>query len=311
MQSDQKGRVSSVHLNLAGSLLRRIVLVLTVVMAALLGLVVLVDPARAQAAGPAPRVTTAPAPAEAPAPAPRTVTVRVGEDGSLTMPSTLRPGRYRFVVTGDSCACVQAAKVLRSYGKERFFSDVVGSTAAAAQRVSTRVRFVGGTNSGPGRSAVFYATLSSGRYWFYTPFAADSPGLVRTVTVAGTVRSSSAPSVAATITSTGGAVSGSTAAPLRGNLLVRNRGTAARQVVLVQLARGRTLADARRWLTDPEPEGASPLTEVQTATAVMGPGTQMVWGYDLPAGTYVAVSYSPYGGETPFAGARLTTLRLG
>ncbi|MDP9398360.1 MAG: hypothetical protein M3P96_11325 [Actinomycetota bacterium] len=308
MQSDQKGRVGSVHLNLAGSLLRRIVLVLTLVMVALLSLVVLVDPARAQeAAGAAPRATTAPAPASAP----RTVTVRAGEDGSLTMPSTLRPGRYRFVVTGDSCACVQAAKVLRSYGKERFFSDVVGSSAAAAQRVSTRVRFVGGTNSGPGRSAVFYATLSSGRYWFYTPFAADSPGLVRTVTVAGTVRSSSAPSVAATITSTGGALSGSAAAPLRGNLLVRNRGTAARQVVLVQLARGRTLADARRWLNDPEPDGASPLTEVQTATAVIGPRAQMVWGYDLPAGTYVAISYLPYGGETPFAGARLTTLRLG
>ncbi len=158
---------------------------------------------------------------------------------------------------------------------------------------------------------MFYATLSTGRYWFYTPFAADSPALVRAVTVSGGVRSSSAPSVTGTLTSTGGALTASATAPAKGGLLVRNRGPAARQVVLVQLAPGRTLADARRWLSDPEPDGVSPLTEVQTATAVLGAGRSMVWGYDLPAGTYVAVSYFPYGGEIPFAGARFTTVQLG
>ena len=294
MRLDRKGRVSSVQSHLAVSLLRRIVLVLTVVLVALLGLVVLVDPARAAASTAAP-----------------TVTVRVGEDGSLTMPAMLRPGRYRFVVTGDSCACLQVVKVTGAYARERFFADVVGSSPAGARRVSTQVRFVGGTNSGPGSSAVFYATLSAGRYWFYTPFAADSPALARSVTVSGRSRSSSSPAVSATLTSSGTAVRASAPAPEKGNLLVRNSGSAARQVVLVQLAPGRTLADARRWLGDPEPDGESPLTEVQTATAVLGPRAEMVWAYDLPAGTYVAVSYFPYGGETPFAGARFTTLRLG
>ena len=133
----------------AGHLLRRVVLLFAAVLTLLLTVVALLDPARAAAAETAP-------------PAP-TVAVTVGDDGSVSMPATLRPGRYRFVVSGGPCACVQLVRAQPGYAVTQFLADLRSYSSSARARIAAGARLSGGTNAGPGQAA-FTATLYAGTY---------------------------------------------------------------------------------------------------------------------------------------------------
>ena len=101
---------------------------------------------------------------------PPKVVVRVDGD-ALRMPSTLRPGWYRFVVRvrGASSDGVQLVRPRAGYSVSEFADDLdaaVGSGRAAkraAKRLKANARMWGGTEVEGGTTGVFWQKLPRGR----------------------------------------------------------------------------------------------------------------------------------------------------
>ena len=245
---------------------------------------------------------------------PPKVVVRVDTD-SLRMPSTLRPGWYRFVVRvrGASSDGVQLVRPRAGYSVSEFADDLdaaVGSGRAAkraAKRLKDNARMWGGTEVEGGTTGVFWQKLPRGRLFVTSGNTADTP---RVVTVSGARRPSMPPVAASVATVADGSLtlSGSSL-PASGVLKVRNRGTRDHRVGIAKLATGRTAADVMAFfemylaMVTGEPatgdaEAASPFDEsvFGAVTQLLRPGGSQYLRYALPAGDYVALCpFSPSG----------------
>lgn len=160
---------------------------------------------------------------------PPKVVVRV-DDAGIRMPSTLRPGWYRFVVRvrGASSDGVQLVRPRAGYSASEFAADLdtADGSGHAARRAGTRLRanarMWGGTEVEGGTTGVFWQKLPRGRLFVTSGRTGDAP---LEVTVSGTRRPSTPPVAAAVATVADGSLTLSAPSlPGTGIVKVRNRG---------------------------------------------------------------------------------------
>ena len=238
---------------------------------------------------------------------PPKVVVRVDGD-SLRMPSSLRPGWYRFVVRvrGASSDGVQLVRPRAGYSVSEFADDLdaaVGSGRAAkraAKRLKDNARMWGGTEVEGGTTGVFWQKLPRGRLFVTSGHPGATPHVV---TVSGARRPSLPPVAASVATVADGSLTLSASSlPTTGVLKVRNRGTRDHRVGIAKLATGSTATDVTAYFelvvamltgepaTD-APELTSPFDEsvFGAVTQLLQPGGSQYLRYALPAGNYVSL----------------------
>jgi len=235
------------------------------------------------------------------------VVVRIDGD-ELRMPSTLRPGWYRFVVrvSGASSDGVQLVRPRAGYSASEFAADLdaaAGSGRAAKRagaRLTANARMWGGTEVEGGTTGVFWQRLPRGRLFVTSGRTGDAPHVV---TVTGARRPSQPPVAAGVATVAEGSLTLSgPSLPATGIVKVRNRGTRDHRVGLAKLAPGSTATDVLTFFemylamltgtaATGDPEAASPFDEsvFGAVTQLLQPGASQYLRYVLPAGDYVAL----------------------
>jgi hypothetical protein len=257
------------------------------------------------------------------------VEATVDDAGAVTMPRSLAPGGYVFRVTSAGRTTVTVLELQAGYTTQQLVADLSPQTseersAAAAARIDTMTRSLGGADSAPRSPAQFAIRLDPGTYWFAavpsrTGEIASSTGDVGqddaipagalvAVTVSGTPRATTMPTPDATaLASDDRSWALPAVLPARGTLLLRNPGANSHALLLDPVPDGLT---AQEWLEATRigrgVEGGA------VGTARLSAGAEMLWIYDLPRGDYVAMDTSigengypqPYG-----ARAVIVTLR--
>lgn len=255
-------------------------------------------------------VLTAATPSSASAPpAPPTVQVFVTQGHVVRMPTRLRPGVHRFVVRSRAAAAFQLVKPRAGYTKREVSHDVnrgfSGSESPdpaglrAIKRFERNVVLIGGVSSRRGHRGVMWADLASGKYWALdTNLRRLVPSKILTLTVGGR-------RVAGSIhgTATLRAIhevdwaSRPRSISHAGLLTFRNDSVDNHFVVLARLAKGKTVADFRRFvdkINHGQDPGKPPILETGGLdSGAVSPGHEMTLRYDLARGRYVLMCFWP------------------
>lgn len=243
-----------------------------------------------------------PASAAGDIPAPRTIRVSISGSHVVSMPTRIRPGAHRFVITSTRRAAFQLLQAVPGYTKAEASRDIYqglnkGNTRAQ-KRFEAHVQFLGGAPSLPGHPAVMWTRLSAGTYWALDSAPARTrASKVLTVRVAG-------PRVSGQIQSTATVraihETDWAARPRQighaGRLTFRNDSEDNHFVELAKLAPGKTVADFRKWIADAKNGVQSPPPIDPRAvldTGVVSPGHRMTMRYSLPRGSYVMLCWWP------------------
>lgn len=231
-----------------------------------------------------------------------TVQVFVTGSNTVAMRSRLRPGVKRFVLRSAKDAGLQLVKPDRGYTKREAARDVnlgLGKgRIPALKRFERNTTLVGGAYSRPGGRTVMWAELTRGRHWALdtmpTPLRA---GKIRTLHVVGK-RVAGGVDADATLVADG--VHSWAPRPLRipasGRLEFRNDSNANHFLSLAKLARGKTMADVRRWIRNAQQGGEAPPPidfRQSVDTGVISGGEEMTLRFRLPPGRYVLICWWP------------------
>lgn len=231
-----------------------------------------------------------------------TVHVYVARNHAIAMTQRIRPGMHKFVVRSGGRAAFQLLSAARGYTKREAARDLNRAfdrgNLRAQKRFERNITLLGGAASTPTEQAVMWARLPRGRYWAVDtdPDHID-PGKILTVSalgarVTGGVR---ATSMVRAVDETTWAKRPARIAH-RGRLVFRNDSVDNHFVILVKLAKGKTIRDFRRWIRQVKKGGNNPPPinqRYELDTGVLSPGHQMVVRYNLPRGRYVLACFWP------------------
>lgn len=214
-----------------------------------------------------------------------------------------RPGPVTFAVSAVSSQSgdhqFQLFKLAGGYSLAQMDADGQGAFGShpdpsAAKRYLANVTSLGGVEIFPGaHAASFTQTLSAGTY-----YAGELPQ-VHTIHVSGLPAAGVKPSTSGTITAFDD--HWQTSAPTlahHGSVIVANAGTQPHFLILSPIAAGTTKVQVGGYLqrTGAAPDAPPPpfaRNGPQLGTAILSPGAQMVFSYDLPAGEYAMVCFFP------------------
>ncbi|MGH3497152.1 MAG: hypothetical protein ACRDP1_06790 [Nocardioidaceae bacterium] len=241
--------------------------------------------------------------ASGPAPAP-VAHVFVTKAHQILMPVNLRPGMHKFVVRSGGHAAFQIVRVHGAYTKAQLAHDVnwgLGrSKVRWEHRFERHTRLLGGVAASPGHSGTLWVTLRPGNYWVADTNATPTlPRKIRTLHVSGARLVTQAVRSFAHIA----AIRDTTWAarprwiPHTGVLTFTNKARDNHFVELAKLAKGKTIADFRRWINkvkSGQNPGRPPLNPAwDMVTGVVSPGASMQSKYSLAPGHYVLVCWWP------------------
>jgi hypothetical protein len=233
----------------------------------------------------------------------QSVDVTVRTDRTIAMPSRLRPGATRFVVTSSRPSGFQLARPAAGYTKREAARDINAAfnnnNMRALRRFENNMTLVGGISSTPGSSAHMWARLSRGTYWALdTMPRVLRAAKIRTFKVAG--RSVAGRLPGQTIAATGTAKFADTPKRITKKGIIRfvNRSDVPHFISIAKLAKGKTMADFREYMEAAaqggEPQGPPPVNfRVSVDSGVISGGERMSFRYDLPRGRYVMTCWWP------------------
>lgn len=224
-----------------------------------------------------------------------TVPVTVKERAIL-IPTELRPGLHKFVVTlRTELSYFQLIQPRDGYTLKRYRADMrdagfgKGDAAARADAsLRANVRLLGGAMGRRGQTVVLWQHLRRGRLW-----AASSQfaGVVTTVTVSGR-RADAAVPRSMQVRMTDGSLAAPSVLAREGVLDVRNEGPQRHNLALLRLKPGKSIADVVAYIDAATSGGTGVEDPIDAsvpgiAVATLGAGERMRLQYSLPAGDYV------------------------
>jgi hypothetical protein len=230
------------------------------------------------------------------------VTVTMGSTMTVAGATRWHPGSIR--ITGVAKSGEQELTLLRfhaGYGYKAFVSDGTeanrpdpGATSAM-QRVFSGTDFLGGVNVFPGHPAAFTATVAPGTY--YLGEMNQNPTFHR-IEVGGQGVRVTTPAAATVTAADFGYRLNRPTLPAPGAITVRNTGRQIHRLTFMPVKPGTTVAQVGAYLrsTGGRPYGTPPpfaLDGPQLGLAMLSPGQQVQFSYDLPPGAYALVCFQP------------------
>jgi hypothetical protein len=233
----------------------------------------------------------------------QTVQATVRGNHTVAMPTRVRPGATRFVVSSPKAAGFQLARPAAGYTKREAARDINAAfnknNMRALRRFERNMTLVGGISSSPKKDGVMWARLTRGTYW-----ALDSmprvlrPAKILTVEVAGKSVGGRLPGQL--IAATGTAKFAATPKRIARSGAIRfvNRSDVPHFISIAKLAPGKTMADFEEYMEAAaqggEPEGPPPVNfNVGVDSGVISGGERMSFRYRLPKGRYVMTCWWP------------------
>lgn len=225
--------------------------------------------------------------------------VYITKNNHIRMATQLRSGMREFVINAAGHSSFQLAKARPGYTKAAATSDIraglaQGNDASALRRFERNLRGLGGVSAGPKHTGHMWRNLKPGTYWALETTGDPTANRILTVHVRGS-RLRTTP-----LASTGGirAVRSIRWAkmprsiPHAGILKFTNDSRDNHVLVMIKLAKGKTIRDFRRWVNSGA-QSPPPLTGQQFSFGLLSPNSQMAGSYSQPRGKYVLLCFWP------------------
>ena len=227
------------------------------------------------------------------------VQVSISSTHVLTMPTTLRPGVNKFVISSVKDGGFQLLKAKAGYTPEKAAADINAAFGKndmkALKRFEANTTFLGGVASSAGGTATTWLKVPAGEVWALdtNPQKTD-PAKIVDLTVTGEPTGADLPTVP-TLTAIKDTVWANKPAsiPAKGTLKFKNKSVDNHFVVMAKLAKGKTIADFAAWVD--KQAGPPPLdnSEPGIDSGVLDPGKAMALKYHLSKGNYVLTCFWP------------------
>lgn len=156
------------------------------------------------------------------------------------------------------------------------------------------LRFLGGVNAGPKHTGHMWRIMRPGKLWAFETSAGAAAKRILTVHVGGAPTATSplrASGTVRAVKSVRWADMPSTL-PHQGRVRFTNDSGDNHVMVMIKLAKGKTIADFRRWINSGT-QGNPPLTRQQFYFGVLSPGSRMLGTYSQPRERYVLLCFWP------------------
>lgn len=249
----------------------------------------------------APTSTASVADARSAAAGGQVVNVVVNRNRTLTMPGTIRPGLTNFRITSRRAASFQILQTAPGYTPREAARDAnaafTKNNLKALRRFEANTTLLGGVDTRPEKPTRMSVKLPRGSYWALDVSAPLlDPAKVFGFTVSGTsVGGRNTGRIIRAVDSTKwGKLSQHL--PTQGRIWFQNRSTENHFIVLAKLAKGKTMADFRRWVqqTKQGQQVAPPVSmRGGLSTGAISSGKSMSLPYRLAAGDYVLMCFWP------------------
>ncbi len=229
------------------------------------------------------------------------VNVVVNRDRTLTMPGTIRPGLTNFRITSRRAASFQLLQPAPGYTPREAARDAnaafTKNNLKALRRFEANTTLLGGVDTRPDKPTRMSVKLPRGSYWALDVSAPLlDPAKAFAFTVSGTsVGGRNTGRIIRAVDSTKwGRLSQHL--PTQGRIWFQNRSTENHFIVLAKLAKGKTMADFRRWVQQTKQgQQVAPPVSMRGGldTGVISSGKSMSLPYRLAAGDYVLMCFWP------------------
>jgi hypothetical protein len=231
----------------------------------------------------------------------QTVEVFIKRDHTVVMPTEIRPGVSKFVISSRRAAGFQLAQAAEGYTKAEAIRDInaafTKNNMKALRRFEANLTLLGGMPSTREKTATMSVNLDAGTYWAFDSMPQNlDPATVLSFEVAGE-------SVGGTLSghlirSTGEHTWGkaSPRIPTRGRVLFQNTSDVPHFIAIAKLAKGKTMKDFRAWVEELKKGNETPPPvnfRISLDTGVISGGESMALKYRLPAGRYVMTCWWP------------------
>ena len=233
--------------------------------------------------------------------APQTVEVFIKRDGTVVMPTEIRPGVTKFTISSRRAAGFQIVQAAEGYTKAQLMRDVnagLGNNRMKAlRRFEANVTLLGGMSSTSTKPATMSVNLDAGTYWALDTMPQNlEAAKILTFEVAG--ESVGGRLAGHVIRATGEHTWGkmTPSIPTTGRIWFQNRSDAPHFIALSKLAKGKTMKDFRAWIEGLKAGNETPPPvnfDVSLDTGVISGGKSMSLKYRLPAGRYVLTCWWP------------------
>lgn len=255
--------------------------------------------ATALVAVPAGQATAAPAGTSSARPPVPMTHVYITKGNRVRMDTSLRAGMREFVIDAANHSSFQIIKAQPGYSKKEAVRDIrrgldQGSDLTALRRLERNLRFLGGVNAGPRHTGHFWRVLHAGRFWAVETTGDSSPGKILTIHVHGSL-------VRTRPVQTTGEVRAVRSVrwapmprsiPRTGVLTFTNDSSDNHVLVLLKLAKGKTIRDFRHWVNGGA-QGPPPVGNSSFSFGVLSPNSHMTGSYSQPRGRYVLLCFWP------------------
>jgi hypothetical protein len=236
--------------------------------------------------------------------------VYITKHDHIRMPTHLRAGMREFVVNAATHSSFQLAMPRPGYTKRMAVRDIsaglIGRSTdvKALRRLENHLRFLGGVNAGPRHMNQMWRTMHTGKVWAVETTDQPAANKILTVHVTGTALPT-VPLVASGHVRAVGMTRWAKmprSIPSSGVLEFQNHSTDNHVMVMIKLAKGKTMRDFRHWVNSGL-QGPPPLGKAQFSFGTLSPNSQMAATYSQPRGKYVLLCFWPdadHGGEPHF-----------
>jgi hypothetical protein len=228
----------------------------------------------------------------------QTVEAFVKRDHTVVMPTQIRPGVTKFMISSRRAAGFQLVQAAPGYTKREAMHDInvafTKNNMRAMARFEENVQLLGGMATRRDHPATMSVRLEAGTYWALDSMPSNlDPAKVLTFVVSGD--SVGGTLEGQTIRATGDATWGKMTPSItrRGVIRFQNTSDAPHFIVISKLAKGKTMRDFRQYM-EGGAEGPPPVNfEIGLDSGVISGGETMSFKYRLPAGRYVMTCWWP------------------
>jgi hypothetical protein len=255
--------------------------------------------ATALIAVPAVQVAAAPAVASSARPPVPVTHVYVTKHDRIRMDTSFRAGMREFVIDAANHSSFQVVKSRPGYSKKEAVRDIrrgldQGSDLSALRRVERNLRFLGGVNAGPKHTGHFWRVMHAGRFWAVETTGDTTAAKILTFHVHGSEVPTKPVSTVGEIRAVRSVrwAHMPRAIPHAGVLGFTNDSSDNHVLVMVKLAKGKTIRDFRHWVNGGA-QGRPPLGNKSFSFGVLSPTSHMMGAYSQPSGRYVLLCFWP------------------
>lgn len=236
--------------------------------------------------------------------------VHITKHDHIRMPTRLRAGMREFVISAAKHSSFQLVKPRAGYTKRMAVRDIsaglIGrnTDVKALRRLENHMRFLGGVNAGPKHTNEMWRAMRPGKVWAVETTGRPTANKILTVHVSDTALPT-VPLVASGHVRAVGMTRWAKmprSIPSSGVLAFQNRSSDNHVMVMIKLAKGKTIRDVRKWVNSGA-QGPPPFGKSQFSFGVLSPHSKMAAPYSQPRGKYVLLCFWPdadHGGEPHF-----------